>query len=254
MKRQQQDSSTTAQEEHGLDNRLRKRVCKACDRCRLKKCKCDGDSPCSRCREHGLTCHYGERRRVHDKVYPRGYVEMLEQQQQWLVDSLRKLYQRVNEGQEWSGAHLQFQSNGYPLIHDLVSHLGALERRTHDEPEKEAVTNQITDASNVTSTQQDRLHPTPSSPDSIVKPSSEPPASKQWSQQAESLDFSFQLPETSFDFFMQSEFTLEDESLDPWQPLPQWPENFDCFHGIDYTLGDECMNPPFDDLSLIQSF
>lgn len=38
---------------------IRKRVCKACDRCRLKKSKCDGASPCSRCTADNAICVFG---------------------------------------------------------------------------------------------------------------------------------------------------------------------------------------------------
>jgi hypothetical protein len=72
------------------DGGIRKRVCKACDRCRLKKSKvsgsgfvsrpsltqfqCDGASPCSRCKADNAICVFGERKKSHDKVYPKGYV------------------------------------------------------------------------------------------------------------------------------------------------------------------------------------
>lgn len=38
---------------------IRKRVCKACDRCRLKKSKCDGATPCSRCTADNAICVFG---------------------------------------------------------------------------------------------------------------------------------------------------------------------------------------------------
>jgi hypothetical protein len=73
-----------------VENDIRKRVCKACDRCRLKKSKawlytsarvlqlhidsvqCDGTSPCSRCRGNNAICVFGVRKISHDKVYPKG--------------------------------------------------------------------------------------------------------------------------------------------------------------------------------------
>lgn len=71
------------------DSNVRKRVCKACDRCRLKKSKvcaipaacaptsltdgqCDGANPCGRCRADNAICVFGERKKAHDKVYPKG--------------------------------------------------------------------------------------------------------------------------------------------------------------------------------------
>lgn len=74
------------------ESTARKRVCKACDRCRLKKSKvlrrppataaldadgrrqCDGSSPCGRCRSDNAICVFGERKKTHDKVYPKGFV------------------------------------------------------------------------------------------------------------------------------------------------------------------------------------
>jgi hypothetical protein len=38
---------------------IRKRVCKACDRCRIKKGKCDGANQCSRCKIDNAICVFG---------------------------------------------------------------------------------------------------------------------------------------------------------------------------------------------------
>jgi hypothetical protein len=60
-------------------------------------------------------------------VYPKGYVEMLEQQQAWLVHGLQELYRRSTEGEGWPGDLLKPESNGHPLTHDLLTRLGALD-------------------------------------------------------------------------------------------------------------------------------
>ncbi|KAI9040483.1 Zn(II)2Cys6 transcription factor domain-containing protein [Aspergillus affinis] len=109
------------------DNNVRKRVCKACDRCRLKKSKCDGGNPCGRCKADNAICVFGERKKAHDKVYPKGYVEMLEQQQAWLVHGLQEMYRRTSEGEGWPGEPLKCEPNGHPLTHDLLTRLGALD-------------------------------------------------------------------------------------------------------------------------------
>ncbi|KAI9822441.1 MAG: hypothetical protein M1827_000160 [Pycnora praestabilis] len=108
------------------DSSARKRVCKACDRCRLKKSKCDGASPCSRCKTDNAICVFGERKKSHDKVYPKGYVEMLEQQQAQLVSGLQELYKRTQHGQGWAGKPLKESHGGHPLTHDILERLGAL--------------------------------------------------------------------------------------------------------------------------------
>ncbi|MCJ1400239.1 hypothetical protein MMC11_003443 [Xylographa trunciseda] len=105
----------------------RKRVCKACDRCRLKKSKCDGTTPCSRCRSDNAICVFGERKKSHDKIYPKGYVEMLEHQQTQLVSGLQELYRRVVEGQPWEGPLLNDSLIGRPLTHDILESLGVLQ-------------------------------------------------------------------------------------------------------------------------------
>jgi len=107
------------------DSHTRKRVGKACDRCRLKKSKCDGSNPCSRCKVDNAICVFGERKKSHDKVYPKGYVEMLEQQQSQLVAGIREMYRRLQNGDDWPGAPLQ-DYEGYPLTHDILERLDVL--------------------------------------------------------------------------------------------------------------------------------
>ncbi|KAL2843794.1 hypothetical protein BJX68DRAFT_243654 [Aspergillus pseudodeflectus] len=130
--------STPSSENSHSDSGVRKRVCKACDRCRLKKSKCDGAKPCGRCRADNTLCVFGERKKAHDKVYPKGYVEMLEQQQTWLVNGLQELYRRLLDGEGWQGEPLKCEPNGHPLTHDLLMQLGALDSRKHERFEESA--------------------------------------------------------------------------------------------------------------------
>ncbi|KAL4919102.1 hypothetical protein BDW62DRAFT_210046 [Aspergillus aurantiobrunneus] len=130
--------STPSSDHSHSDSGVRKRVCKACDRCRLKKSKCDGAKPCGRCRADNTLCVFGERKKAHDKVYPKGYVEMLEQQQTWLVNGLQELYRRLLGGEGWQGEPLKCEPNGHPLTHDLLTQLGALDKRKHERFEENA--------------------------------------------------------------------------------------------------------------------
>jgi hypothetical protein len=41
------------------DGSIIKRVRKACDRCRLRKVRCDGSNPCVRCRADNANCVFG---------------------------------------------------------------------------------------------------------------------------------------------------------------------------------------------------
>lgn len=52
------------------------------------------------------------------------YVEMLEEQQMWLIHDLKELYRRSID---LSGPPGQPSPNGYPLIHDLLMRLGTLD-------------------------------------------------------------------------------------------------------------------------------
>ena len=71
-----------------------------------------------------------ERKKSHDKVYPKGYVEMLEQQQAQLVNGLQEMYKRLRTAEVWEGEALS-EANGAPLTHDILAALGLLEQK-HD--------------------------------------------------------------------------------------------------------------------------
>ena len=57
---------------------------------------------------------------------------MLEQQQAWLVHGLRELYRRITTAEAWPGDLLKPESNGFPLTHDLLTRLGALDHSMGD--------------------------------------------------------------------------------------------------------------------------
>lgn len=70
-----------------------------------------------------------ERKKSHDKIYPKGYVEMLEQQQGQLVQGLQEMYHRMLAAQQWQGPVLS-EATGHPLTHDILCALGLLEKKS----------------------------------------------------------------------------------------------------------------------------
>ncbi|KFX94550.1 hypothetical protein V490_04311, partial [Pseudogymnoascus sp. VKM F-3557] len=101
-----------------------KRVWKACERCRMKKTKCDGESPCKRCRDDGLVCTAGHRKKAEFKQLPRGYAEVLENTQYALIATVHKLYAMVLAGEQWTLEPPVVNARGQPVIHDIAAKLG----------------------------------------------------------------------------------------------------------------------------------
>ncbi|RDL31388.1 uncharacterized protein BP5553_09597 [Venustampulla echinocandica] len=100
---------TTSSHEHGpmaIDGR-HKRVWKACERCRMKKTKCDGESPCKRCKDDG-------------------YAEVLENTQYALIATVQKLYTMVRNNDSWELGEPELNERGQPVIHDIASRLGCI--------------------------------------------------------------------------------------------------------------------------------
>lgn len=114
--------------EHGavvIDGR-HKRVWKACERCRMKKTKCDGESPCKRCKDDGLVCTAGSRKKTEFKQLPRGYAEVLENTQYALIATVQKLYTMVRNNETWELGEPEMNDRGQPVIHDIASKLGCI--------------------------------------------------------------------------------------------------------------------------------
>ncbi|KAI0019700.1 hypothetical protein F4780DRAFT_428356 [Xylariomycetidae sp. FL0641] len=110
---------------HGVDSR-HKRVWKACERCRMKKTKCDGEFPCKRCKDDGLVCTAGTRKKTEYKQLPRGYAEVLENTQFALIATVHKLYAMVRNGQAWDLGEPELNDRGQPIIHNIATKLGCI--------------------------------------------------------------------------------------------------------------------------------
>ncbi|KAL6718993.1 Fluconazole resistance protein 1 [Lecanora helva] len=112
---------------------VRKRVGKACQRCRLKKCKCDGVTPCTRCKSDDAICAYGKHKKSDKIVFRKGYVQMLERQQAQLIAGLQELYRRTQTGEGWTAPTLEPSHYGQPLTHKILEGLGLLRAEEWDE-------------------------------------------------------------------------------------------------------------------------
>ncbi|KIW26547.1 uncharacterized protein PV07_09634 [Cladophialophora immunda] len=110
------------------------RVLKACDRCRLKKTKCDGKRPCSRCEAEDTVCSFAMPKKFRNVVHPKGSVEMLLQQQEWLVSGLLELYRRTQLGCGSSSDSPPDGKAGLPSVHHILEQLGVLEENHHCSP------------------------------------------------------------------------------------------------------------------------
>lgn len=78
-----------------------------------------------------------ERKTSHERIYPKGYVELLEQQQNQLVSGLQEMYRRLQKASAWHGTPLDI-SSGRPLTHDLLAALKLLETKNDGSCEVEA--------------------------------------------------------------------------------------------------------------------
>jgi len=92
----------------------------------MKKTKCDGESPCKRCKDDGLVCTAGSRKKTEFKQLPRGYAEVLENTQYALIATVQKLYTMIRNGESWELGEPEMNDRGQPVIHDIASKLGCI--------------------------------------------------------------------------------------------------------------------------------
>ncbi|KAF4169693.1 hypothetical protein CNMCM6936_006852 [Aspergillus lentulus] len=113
------DADDPCQATHGA----RRRISRACDRCRAQKARCDGGKPCIRCGDN-IPCVYQEKKQLRRK-YPAGYVDMLEEHQTYLITGLRKLYECIQ--QDAKLPEVDRDGNNRPIVHELLDKLGIFE-------------------------------------------------------------------------------------------------------------------------------
>lgn len=92
----------------------------------MKKTKCDGEFPCKRCKDDGLVCTAGTRKKTEYKQLPRGYAEVLENTQFALIATVHKLYAMVRNNQQWDLGEPELNERGQPVIHNIASKLGCI--------------------------------------------------------------------------------------------------------------------------------
>ena len=102
------------------------RAKKACDRCRVKKIKCDGRKPCGRCAHDKVQCLQTRRATTDPKALSRDYIASLEAQQAYLLDALRQLCHRGSgsDDPEVRAILERLQVNGVDLDYNNIPHPG----------------------------------------------------------------------------------------------------------------------------------
>ncbi|KAG9236733.1 hypothetical protein BJ875DRAFT_455559 [Amylocarpus encephaloides] len=88
---QKRTESPAPKSEQSLAKFSRARVQKACERCRVKKIKCNGEIPCQRCQQDEVFCTSRKREPGDLKAASRDYISTLESQQKTFITTLQKI-------------------------------------------------------------------------------------------------------------------------------------------------------------------
>ncbi|SPQ19550.1 3c6f0dd1-d81e-4f71-bcb0-e14963a4849d [Thermothielavioides terrestris] len=88
--------------------------------------QCDGEFPCKRCKDDGLICTAGTRKKTEYKQLPPGYAEVLENTQFVLIATVQKLYSMVRNGEPWEFGEPALNERGQPIVHNVAAKLGCL--------------------------------------------------------------------------------------------------------------------------------
>jgi hypothetical protein len=92
----------------------------------MKKTKCDGETPCKKCKEDGLVCTAGVRKKLEHRQLPRGYAEVLESSQIILVSTVLKLFEMLQQSEGWTLGEVEVNSRGRPVVHHIADLLGCI--------------------------------------------------------------------------------------------------------------------------------
>lgn len=89
------------------------RIAQACDRCRSKKIRCDGITPCcSQCTAVGFECKTSDK--LSRRAFPRGYTESLEERVRALEGEVKELKDLLDEKDEKIDIISRVNSNSSP--------------------------------------------------------------------------------------------------------------------------------------------
>jgi len=108
-----------------------KRVSSACQRCKQKKTKCDGQIPCERCVNDDVVCEAGKSRTSTLKHVTPQYAEMLETNLHASNETIKKLYEIIEDAGIWKLGRPQLKPNGTPSVHGIASKLGCVRNPDH---------------------------------------------------------------------------------------------------------------------------
>lgn len=90
------------------------RIAQACDRCRSKKIRCDGITPCcSQCANVGFECKTSDK--LSRRAFPRGYTESLEERVRALETEVKELKDLLDEKDEKIDILSRVHPNSPPL-------------------------------------------------------------------------------------------------------------------------------------------
>lgn len=98
-----------------------RRVSQACDRCRIKKIKCDGLTPCLNCSKIGFDCKTSDK--LTRRAFPKGYTENLENIVKTLEAENKRLKLKAGEPVTDDSAVLGHSNAGDPIM-DMAPHNG----------------------------------------------------------------------------------------------------------------------------------
>lgn len=114
------------------------RIAQACDRCRSKKIRCDGVTPCcSQCSNVGFECKTSDK--LSRRAFPRGYTESLEDRVRTLEGDVKELKDLLEKKDEQIDILSRIRPN--PKLHERPALPGSLPSVLEDKPADEKPAN-----------------------------------------------------------------------------------------------------------------